>query len=129
MKSPNLGCVRFLLLASLSFLVSTPLFAQNIWLDQGEDNSVGVEFLKPRFSGEVDSDFFTSALFLSGRVRIVDKLIFVAELPIARRGFDDDFGLLESATVIGNPYLGFETRGDVFRRIRIAAVFSFPRRF
>lgn len=104
---------RFMFPVALSVIfLNAPVSAQSIWLPHGENHTVGIEFLKPDFDGDANVDFFTGALFLTGKLRVSEKLFFVAELPIVRRGFDEEFGFFESETAVGNPYIGLETRGE-----------------
>lgn len=95
----------------ISSLVHSSLNAQPIWLDHGLKNYVAIEILKPNFRGDSNLSFITSALFLSGRFAISERIVFVSELPLAHAGFDNDFGgSSDSETAIGNPYFGFEVR-------------------
>ncbi|MFQ6113378.1 MAG: hypothetical protein ACE5NG_04715 [bacterium] len=104
----------FLIIATSSLMsplvLLSPLSAQTIWLNQGQDNSIAIEVLKPEFDGDDDFTFISTAWFLSGRFSLGENVMIAGELPIAHGGIDTDFGVDESQTVIGNPYVGFEIR-------------------
>ena len=95
----------------VTLLFPASLSAQSIWLDRSHDKTIALEILKPNFEGEDNTTFTTSALFLSLRFPVAEKVVLVAELPFAHGGFDSDFGDSESESTIGNPYLGLEIRG------------------
>ncbi len=90
-------------------IMPVSLSAQSIWLDRGEsqEKSFAIEILKPNFDGEDNTTFATSAIFLSGRIPVSDRLLLVAELPFAHFGIEN---FDESDTEFGNPYLGLEIR-------------------
>lgn len=101
---------RFMFVVALSAVIlislSVPVSAQSIWLNQGQENKViAVEFLKPNFDGEDNTTFATSAIFLSARLPLSKRLVFVGELPFAHVGFED---FDDSQSAVGNPYVGLE---------------------
>lgn len=87
------------------FLCTLSASAQSIWTSQISESSVGVEWLRPSMSGGGETTFFTSSLFLSGRVGVSSQLQVVGDLPISHFGLDADF-VEASETAVGNPYVG-----------------------
>ena len=83
--------------------------AQSAWLDREVPKSIHLELAKPQLSG-IDDGFFTFAGFLTARLPAGEKLAFVGELPMATVSVDEGIFGEESSTVIGNVYLGIETR-------------------
>jgi hypothetical protein len=84
--------------------------AQSIWLDRTHAKTLHLELAKPQLDF-VDDGFFTFAGFLSARLPLGQGIAFVGELPMATMSVDE--GLLfgeEASTMVGNPYLGVETR-------------------
>lgn len=82
--------------------------AQSLWLDRAHPKTIHLELAKPLFDG--DEGFFSFAGFLSARLPAGDRLAFVGELPMATLSVDQGILGDESSTMIGNPYLGIETR-------------------
>jgi hypothetical protein len=85
------------------------LSAQSLWTDQSSDRAISVEFLKPEFEGDDDTDFLTSTIVLSGRMPISPTIAGEAELPFTRYGIDNDV-IDRSESAVGNPYLGVRIR-------------------
>ena len=88
-------------------LLPASLAAQSVWIDQHLDQGLALEALKPSFSEGGDVTFLTSVLYLSGRLRLSERVRVVAELPVSHFGADDEFGD-EGGTSLGNPYVGVE---------------------
>jgi len=82
---------------------------QSLWPDQTGDRAISVEFLKPEFEGDDDTDFLTSTTFLSGRFPITPAITGEAELPFSRYGISNDV-VERSESAIGNPYIGVRIR-------------------
>lgn len=85
------------------------LSAQSLWTDQTSDRVISVEFLKPEFEGDDDTDFLTSTIFLSGRFPIRPTIAGEVELPFTRYGIDNEF-IDRSESAVGNPYVGVRIR-------------------
>ncbi|MFQ5866093.1 MAG: hypothetical protein ACE5IW_12785 [bacterium] len=84
--------------------------AQPIWVGQ---NTVSLEIFKPDFediNGSDNTTFLTSAIFLSLRLPLGERVFFVADLPFVHAGLDFRFRDNVSESMIGNPYLGLEFR-------------------
>lgn len=106
-------CLLFAATALLPF----SLAAQSIWADRSHNKTIALEILKPNLTGEFydNTTFPTSALFLSVRLPINDRLNLVGEFPLAHAGVNfsfDFFEFKESGTGIGNPYVGLEIQGE-----------------
>jgi hypothetical protein len=113
MRTPGLVVVVAVVVA---LIAACPLLvpaarAQSAWLDRSTAKSLHVEFAKPQIDG-LDEGFFSFAGFFTARLSAGDGLAFVGELPMARLSSDE--GLLgeESSTMVGNVYLGLESRPD-----------------
>lgn len=85
------------------------LAAQPLWPDQTIDREITVEFLKPEFEGEDDTDFLTSAIFVSGRFPLNPTIEGEVEVPFSRYGISND-RVDRSESAIGNPYIGIRGR-------------------
>ena len=84
--------------------VPTGIHAQPLWTARFDGGSVSAEWLKPSLN-EDGADFFTSALFLSGRFVFSRHVRLVGEVPVARLRA----GATGEAFIdLGNPYVGFE---------------------
>jgi len=101
--------------AALVVLAVLPAFApiaeaQSIWLDRVDAKSIHVEIAKPFIEGPGDG-FFTTSWFVSGRLRLSERLSFVGEFPFATFKLDSSFppGSSETSKMIGNPYVGIES--------------------
>ena len=90
----------------------TSLFGQSLWPDQTGDRAVAVEFLKPDFEGDNNTDLLTSATFLSGRLLIGQSVVGEAELPFVRYGIDTG-AIKRSESSVGNPYLGVRIKSPM----------------
>jgi hypothetical protein len=86
--------------------------AQSPWMNDIRTSSITLEWDKPKFD---DRSFqgrhytgTSSALFISGNVRITDNLRFVGEIPISHAGNKnfEQTGETEYSTVLGNIYTG-----------------------
>lgn len=83
--------------------------AQSLWMPRDGDRTVMLEVLQPSLE-YFDSEIFSAAFFLSGRVAVSPRLSVVGELPFARHKstyfifFPSDV----SSSTIGNPYAGVE---------------------
>ncbi|HUF08470.1 MAG TPA: hypothetical protein VMO47_04060 [Rhodothermales bacterium] len=108
-----------LLAACAITCIETGLSAQSLWTDQSGDRAISVEFLKPEFEGDADTDFLTSTIVLGGRFPISPTIAGEAELPFSRYGIDNEF-VDRSDAAVGNPYLGVRIRSrSVVSRIGI----------
>ena len=88
------------------FLTPWPkIQAQNIWL-RDTANAISIEILKPFFD-DSDLDFFSTAIYLSGKFRISEKITFSAIVPMAN-GKVESFGTENSEFILGNFYAGIE---------------------
>lgn len=100
-----------LLLIVCGFIIETT-HAQSAWLSDSRLSSVGLEWDKPLFDDRtIDQDQVTaasSALFLTGRIKVADNFRFIAELPVSHFGYEanNPFGGDDNSTVLGNIYLG-----------------------
>lgn len=74
-----------------------PAQAQNVWTNQ-RINSISAEVIKPGFDIPGDLKFVSSTWFLSGNLRLNDKLSISPELPVSFF----KAGGFESQTTIGN---------------------------
>jgi len=118
-----------ILVVTMAMVVATTILpsslaAQSIWLDRSHDKTISLEILKPDFQGKDNTTFTTSALFLSLRYPLTEKVIFVAELPFPHYGIESAFGYSESDNTLGNPYVGLEIRqpdSPVFGELGIRA--------
>ncbi|MFQ5706092.1 MAG: hypothetical protein ACE5HO_01500 [bacterium] len=116
--------VNLLAIFCLTGLALKPISlpAQSIWLRRSPEKTIAIEVLKPNFAGEFNTTFLTSAAFLSTRIPLNKKLVFVGELPFANGGIDYQLGRLASGGTVGNPYLGLEIRqptSSVFAEIGV----------
>ncbi len=91
-------------LGALLAILPSQVAAQSIWTSQDESSSFSVEWLKPEFSDAEDMSFFSSALFLSGRVWVHDDVRIVGDLPLANVDYKEG----KAGLAVGNPYLGVE---------------------
>ncbi len=91
-------------LGAILAVFPSQMAAQSIWTSPSESSSFSVEWLKPEFSNAEDMSFFSSALFLSGRVWVHNNVRVVGDLPFANVDFKDG----EADLGVGNPYLGVE---------------------
>jgi len=90
----------------LVFLTPWPkVQAQNIWL-RDTANAISLEILKPIFD-DSDIKFFSTAIYLSGKFRISEKITFSTIIPMAN-GKVESFGTEESEFILGNFYAGIE---------------------
>lgn len=87
---------------------------QSPWLDTGNTNFIAIEWQKPNFNFNLDSNDKTralsSVLFVTGKYSIWEGLNIVAELPLSHWGLDDGDGIdqQDAHTTIGNIYAGGE---------------------
>jgi hypothetical protein len=81
--------------------------AQSIWLPRTSEPTIAIEGLKPFFDGG-GSSFFSTAWFLSGRVRVSNSVVLVGEVPFAFGKLDNEFVETDSDAAIGNIYFGAE---------------------
>lgn len=105
------------LLSAATVLLPFSLTAQSIWADRSHNKTIALEILKPNLTGSFydNTTFPTSALFLSVRLPINNRLNFVGEFPLTHAGIDSRsnfFKIKESETGIGNPYIGLEIQGE-----------------
>src|SRR6185436_17870611 len=112
-RSPLLRTVAAaaLLAAALGAGIASPAMAQSLWMPRNGDRTVMLEVLQPSLEG-FDSELFSDAFFLSGRVALSPRLAVVGELPFARHKstylvfFPENL----SSNTIGNPYAGVELK-------------------
>lgn len=95
-------CAVFLL-----FVAPVGAEAQSLWLPREPEPWIAVEGLKPFFDGGGLS-FFSTAWFVSGRLRTGNTVVLVGEIPFAFASFDDPFFRSESDAAVGNIYFGAE---------------------
>ena len=115
MKCSSFYSVLVLIITLCTLLITSPLSAQSIWLDQDKNNSIAIEILKPKFDSYTEYTFVSSTIFLSGRHAVNENIILIVELPFAHCGYryydwwwwDTEI----SETIFGNPYLGVEVSG------------------
>lgn len=109
MKRSLLWIFSTLALGVLLALLPVTAAAQTIWTSPDRTNNIAVEWLRPDFDNDEGLSFFTSGLFLSGRVTLSDHLRVVADVPFAFFDANVDFaGRSESDVGLGNPYFGLE---------------------
>lgn len=89
-----------LLMACISGLV-TPCFGQAT-----SQSYLAVEVLKPRYDFENQPTLLTSAVFVSVRLPLDDRIGFKAELPFAHANLNTAGARTQNT--LGNPYLGLE---------------------
>ncbi len=101
-----------LLTVATCFLTSfsAETHGQPMWLVRGQDHTLFLEILKPSFSN-TSTTFATSLWFLSGWVVATDVVTIVTQVPFSHFAIDEDFGAGQSASGIGNIYLGVEFHG------------------
>jgi hypothetical protein len=100
-----------LLAATLGAGIASPATAQSQWMPRNGDQTVMLEVLQPSLEG-FDSELFSAAFFLSGRVALSPRLSVVGELPFARHKstYFAFFPENLSSNTIGNPYAGVELK-------------------
>ena len=109
MKRSLLWVFSVLVLGVVLALLPVTAAAQTIWTSSERTTNLTLEWLRPDFEEGDDVSFFTSGLFLSGRLAVSDKLNLVADLPFAYYDAEvSSGGGNESDATIGNPYLGLE---------------------
>jgi len=83
--------------------------AQSLWMARDGNPTLMLEVLQPSLEG-FNSEVFSAAFFLSGRVAVSPRVSAVGEIPFARhRSLYQVFYAEElSNTTIGNPYVGLE---------------------
>lgn len=97
-----------ILIISTSFLLTSKVHAQNIWLNDTTD-FFAFEFVTPSLEGGNDNFSFLSGSYnLSYGKRLNSKTRFIVELPIVYAKIDA-FGQSDSEFGIGNIYLGVRT--------------------
>lgn len=87
--------------------ISAEAYAQPMWLVRGQEHTVFLEILKPSYNN-TSTTFGTSVSFLSGWVVATDVMTVVTQVPFSHFELDDGFGSGQSASGIGNIYLGLE---------------------
>ncbi len=80
--------------------------AQAPWLGVDRTPRIAAELMKPGLDDSGDFHPGSSALYLSGRIRVSPTLAFVAELPVAFGGLRYDGG---ADALLGNAYVGVES--------------------
>lgn len=95
--------------AALSAITASSATAQSLLMPRDGDRTVMLEVLQPGLEG-FDSELFSAAFFLSGRVAVSPQLSVVGELPYARHRstYFVFFPENVSGNTIGNPYAGVE---------------------
>jgi hypothetical protein len=93
-------------------LCATPAAGQPFWIPRDGKNAVMLELYHPSVEG-IDQSTLSSVSFLSARLGLSPTLNVVGELPYShfKATFEDFFTgttIEESASTIGNPYLGIE---------------------
>ncbi len=96
-------------LSLLALVAVVPtLAAQRTWLVPQPDRAAGIELSTGFYENDVTSGF-TAAFTPSVRFPVGGGILATAELPISRASVRPNFlGGDQSATVIGNPWLGLE---------------------
>ncbi|MFQ6113259.1 MAG: hypothetical protein ACE5NG_04115 [bacterium] len=104
---------KIIIFVIVALFLPSLLLAQPIWVGHSLDNTVSLEIFKPDFediNGSDNTTFLTSAIFLSLRLPIAERILFVADLPFVHAGLDFRTRANVSESMIGNPYLGLEFR-------------------
>jgi len=112
-----MGTIAFRVRTGLIFAIlilchTHPANAQSIWTPPDLTNAVTVEILRPSFDNDDALKFPTAAIFLTLRRRATFYVHLVFELPLVYAKYDAYLGGVESDTVLGNPYFGFELRSE-----------------
>lgn len=104
-------------------LLAVPALAQPIWLGDGEDHALTIEWHKPIFDDNDGVGFMMSTIFLGYRSRTSEHLTIVLDMPLSNYEYEGDAGEF----LLGNPYVGLafgkrdsEFHGDVGVRLPIA---------
>lgn len=103
---------KVLLLLLMAGLWGELSYAQSPWLSDTRQSAVSFEWDKPVFDDRTfDQDDVTGAssvLFLTGRVKTGENILFVAELPLSHFGYksSNPFGGDDNSTSLGNIYAG-----------------------
>lgn len=88
------------------------VLAQSPWLNDTRTSSISLEWDKPIFDDRTferkDVTAVSSAMFLTGHVKITENFLFVGELPISHFGYKNGnpFGGEDNSTMLGNIYAG-----------------------
>lgn len=93
---------------------ATEAQAQSFLHAPAPSNEMSLEWGKPFFTESDGLSFLTSVAHLTGRVAVRPRFLIVGSVPLSHWGVSSDFQD-ESATDLGNPYLGFQfyTPGEI----------------
>ncbi|PLX33279.1 MAG: hypothetical protein C0600_00760 [Ignavibacteria bacterium] len=107
---------------AITFLAAVPVSAQPIWLGDGEDHALTIEWHKPIFDDDDRVGFMMSTIILGYRSRTSENLTIVLDLPMSNYEYEGHTGQF----LLGNPYVGLafgnknsELYGDVGVRLPI----------
>jgi hypothetical protein len=100
---------RTVLVLGCAQALAAPVAAQSPSWDGMRSAGISVAAMKPNLADD-EFSFATGAVLVSGKVRVGQSTLLVADLPFARGGISHSDGDRESSTTLGSPYLGIDVQ-------------------
>ena len=110
-RHPTIYIVGLMILATIHS--TRRAVAQTLWLSSPLETRLSLEFIKPSYADAVEVESSTFVAFATWQWRISDAFLVVTDLPLINFQLDESTSDAVSQTKIGNPYVGFTTRGQL----------------